>query len=107
MSTPQETFAAWLKAERARTGTSQEALASALRRRGISLNQSQVGKIERGEHGLSLDWAVAIAGIFGATLDVALGVAASDVEVRTVAARRTSLLFELKSAIAAELAVAR
>jgi transcriptional regulator with XRE-family HTH domain len=108
MTTPNETFAAWMKAERKRTGMSQDKLAVALQDRGVRISQSQIAKVERVEHGLPLEWAVAIADVFGASVDVALGIAAADADAQRLAAlvgRRTSALYELKAAIAAELSV--
>jgi transcriptional regulator with XRE-family HTH domain len=105
MTAPQETFAAWLVAERARTGMSQDKLAAALQQHGHTIRQTQISRIERNARELPLAWAVAIVEVFGATLDLALGMAVSDAEARTVAARRTGLLFELKAAITDELAV--
>lgn len=110
MTTPNATFAAWMKAERTRTRMSQDKLAMALRARGVMISQSQIAKVERVEHGLPLEWAVAITEVFGATLDVALGVAAPDAaaqQLAALAARRTGVLYELKAAIAAELSVTR
>lgn len=70
---PGDVFAAWLRTSRNAAGVSQQQVANALKAKGSSLAQSQVAKIERGERPVRLDEAVALAGVFGSTIDAALG----------------------------------
>lgn len=100
-------FATWLKAERQRAGMSQDKLAVALRNRGLSITQSQIAKVERGERGVELGLAVAVTAVFGATPDAALGLTppGSDREqqlAKTVA-RRDTFLRALSTLVSAEL----
>lgn len=102
-----ETFANWLKTERQRAGMSQDKLAVALRNRGLSITQSQIAKVERGERGVELGLAVAVTAVFGATPDAALGLASpgSDREQRLAktVARRDTFLRALSTLVNAEL----
>lgn len=102
-----ETFANWLKAERQRAGMSQDKLAVALRSRGLSITQSQIAKVERGERGVELSLAVAVTAAFGTTPDAALGLTppGSDREqqLARTAARRDNFLRALATLVNAEL----
>lgn len=106
-------FAAWLRAERKRAGMSQDKLADLLKASGHRIGQTQLGKIERGERmAMPLDLLVGITTVFGATPDVALGLAPDartdeGYELRQAFGRRTAALYELRDAINAELGVTR
>lgn len=105
--TANDTFVKWLRASREATSLSQQHVADALKPLGISLHQSQVAKIERGERPLRLDEAVALASLFGATVDAALGLSSDpDVNTARIAQRsvdRSVLLVKIRSLIDAEL----
>ncbi|WP_240662698.1 helix-turn-helix transcriptional regulator [Streptomyces sp. WAC 06738] len=107
-------FGDWLRRARRDAGLSQKQLCHALIPAGLRLMQSQITKTERGERPVKLNEAVAMAQMFGTTLDVALGlqpgpsgIAAEEAERRAVllkqAARRTALLNQLRDQIDAEL----
>src|SRR5690606_13741207 len=66
-------FAEWLKAARREAGLSQREVAEAVAPNGFHWLQSKIAKIEGGELVPRLDESVALAGVFGVTLDVALG----------------------------------
>lgn len=99
-------FTAWLRATRKETRMSQREVAEALKAAGFPVfRQTTVAKIERGDRPVLLDEAVAIAGFFGTTLDVALGLKTDTqaVESRTRLATRTSLLMQIRESIDSEL----
>lgn len=100
-------FAGWLKEERQRTGMSQEKLAAALRGRGMSITQSQIAKIERGERGVELGLAVEVTAILGATVDTVLGLRAAGGEeeqsLRKMLARRETFIRSLVTLASCEL----
>jgi transcriptional regulator with XRE-family HTH domain len=62
-----------LKDERERLGLSQVELEEKLKRRGVDLPQSAISKMERGERAPHPDELVAIAKVFGLTVDTMLG----------------------------------
>lgn len=99
-------FTQWLRTVRAEAGLSQQKLADTLRAGGLSnFHQTTVAKIERGERPLRLDEAVAIAELFGTTLDAALGLkpgSENSLAARDLA-RRTSVLTTIRAAIDLEL----
>lgn len=103
MSAPNGTFAEWLRTTRRAAGLSQQGVADALKASGINLFQSQVAKIERDERPLRLDEAVAIAAIFGATVDQALGLSAETGEATARLAQtcveRSVLLVKIRALI--------
>jgi len=107
MSAPNETFIAWLRATRKARGLSQQNVADALKPLGISLAQSLIAKIERGERPLRLDEAVALASLFGSTVDAALGLTAGPDEnalrVTQWAVDRSVLLVKIRALIDAEI----
>lgn len=99
-------FCAWLRNARLAAGLSQQKVADALRAQGFDVfRQSAVAKIERGERPVRLDEAVAIAALFGTTLDVALGLKSEEPQglASLALARRTSLLQQVSALIEAEL----
>lgn len=99
-------FAEWLKAARTAAGLSQHKVAAALRAQGFSVfRQSAVAKIESGDRPVRLDEAVAMAELFGTTIDVALGLKPDSPESFTshVLARRTDLLQQIQALVDAEL----
>lgn len=100
-------FVAWLKAERKQAGMSQDKLAALLSASGFKdINPQYLTKVETGRRvTIPLHFAVAVAAIFGATPDVALGLVAGEAEARRLAGRRTAALYELRDTINAELAV--
>lgn len=103
-------FAEWLKVTRTAAGLSQHKVANALRDQGFSVfRQSAVAKIESGNRPVRLDEAVAIAALFGTTVDVALGLKPDSPESFTshVLARRTHLLEQVQALVSAELGSAR
>jgi transcriptional regulator with XRE-family HTH domain len=105
MADTNQVFTAWLKSTRTAAGLSQQKVADALKAQGFTVFQQTVAKIERGERPVRLDEAVAFAGLFGATLDVALGLKPDDSQSFTSRdlARRTSLLQQISSLVEAEL----
>jgi transcriptional regulator with XRE-family HTH domain len=106
MADTNQVFTAWLKSTRTAAGLSQQKVADALKAQGFTVfQQTTVAKIERGERPVRLDEAVAFAGLFGATLDVALGLKPDDSQSFTSRdlARRTSLLQQISSLVEAEL----
>lgn len=106
MSAPNETFIKWLRSTREATGLSQQNIADGLKPLGFSLHQTQIAKIERGERPLRLDEAVALASLFGATVDTALGLSSDpDENTLRVAQRsvdRSVLLVKIRALIDAE-----
>lgn len=102
----QARFAEWLKGARAEAGMSQQKVADALRAQGYThLHQSNFAKIERGERPVRLDEAVAMAELFGTTLDAALGLTAGATlsPAARALARRTSALLRIQRLVDAEL----
>ncbi|MBL3664572.1 helix-turn-helix domain-containing protein [Streptomyces sp. M2CJ-2] len=101
------TFAGWLKAERQRAGMSQDKLAVALRNRGLSITQSQIAKVERGERGVELGLAVAVTAVFGSTPDAALGLTPPggdrEQQLAKTVARRDNFLRALSVLVNSEL----
>lgn len=106
MTAPNEQFIKWLRTSRKAAGLSQQDVADAVRPLGISLFQTQVAKIEAGGRPLRLDEAVALASIFGATVDTALGLSGDPDETIAGLARRSVdravLLVKIRSLIDAE-----
>lgn len=97
-------FIAWLRTTRKEAGLSQQKIADALQDDGFSVfRQTTIAKIERGARPVLLAEAVAIAALFGATLDVALGVRPGDPRPARQLAARTSLLTQIRAVIDAEL----
>lgn len=99
-------FAEWLKAARAEAGLSQQKVTDALRAQGFAnLHQSNFAKIERGERPVRLAEAVAMAELFGTTIDAVLGLRADNPQGLAVQAlaRRTSVLQRIQALIVAEL----
>lgn len=100
-------FAIWLRAERQHAGMSQDKLAVALRNRGLSITQSQIAKVERGERGVELGLAVAVAAVFGTTPDAALGLTPPggdrEQHLAKTVARRDNFLRALATLVNAEL----
>jgi len=99
-------FAEWLRTARTEAGLSQQKVAERMREAGYTtFRQTKVLKIEQATTALFLNEAVALAALFGTTLDVALGVKASPPEHPAVRdlAERTSLLRQLRDQIDAEL----
>ena len=111
MSAPNAAFIKWLRATRQASGLSQQNVADALKPLGISLSQTQVAKIERGERPLRLDEAVALAGLFGVTVDIALGLSGNPDEGLARVAQRSVdssvLLVKIRNLIDAEFGGAR
>lgn len=111
MSAPNEQFVEWLRTARKAAGMSQQNIADALKALGINLSQTQVAKIEAGARPLRLDEAVALADVFGATVDRALGLSADLDENTAQVARRSAdravLLVKIRSLIDAEFGGAR
>jgi transcriptional regulator with XRE-family HTH domain len=103
-------FAEWLKNARAEAGLSQQKVADALRSQGCThLHQSNLAKIERGERPVRLAEAVAMAELFGTTIDAALDLKADAPQspAAQALARRTSTLQHIQRLIDAELGGAR
>lgn len=99
-------FATWLRKARAEAGLSQQKVADALRSQGYThLHQSNLAKIERGERPVRLAEAVAMAELFGTTIDVALGLKADAPQGPTAQAlaRRASALQRIQRLVEAEL----
>lgn len=106
---PQEmsqAFAAWLRAARTAAGVTQKRVADDMTARGFSFIQTTVAKIEYGERPVRIEEAAALAGLFGATLDAALGLNPSHAAAACIALaeRRTKALALLRDQINAELA---
>lgn len=105
-ATTEARFAEWLKAARTEAGMSQQKVADALRAQGhANLHQSNFAKIERGERPVRLAEAVAMAELFGTTIDAALGLRADDPQglPAQALARRTSVLQRIQRLVDAEL----
>lgn len=103
-----ERFGAWLKKERESAGFSQAALAERLYEFGRPIYQQTIAKIELGERGIELDLAVAIAAVFGATPDAALGLAVDgrsdeEIHLRGMLARRERFIRSLVTLTSCEL----
>lgn len=102
----QARFAEWLKTARTEAGMSQQKLADALRSQGFSVfRQSAVAKVEGGSRPVLLTEAVAMAELFGTTLDVALGLkpgTPQSLEARALA-RRASVLRRIQWLVETEL----
>lgn len=107
MSTPNDAFVAWLRAARRSAGLSQQEVAEALAPIGLTLYQQTIAKIETSARDISLSEAVALASLFGATVDVALGLPGATSESATPEARRstdhTALLAKIRVLIDAEI----
>jgi transcriptional regulator with XRE-family HTH domain len=106
MSDMNSDFAHWMRQTRTKAGLSQQKIADALRAQGHAVFvQTTIAKIERGERPIRLDEAVAIAALFGSTVDAALGLkphAPQIIDGQSLA-RRTSLLQQVQALIDAEL----
>lgn len=104
-ATVEARFAEWLKAARVEAGLSQQKVADALRAQGVNLHQSNFAKLERGERPVRLAEAVAMAELFGTTIDAALGLRADDPQglPAQALARRTSVLQRIQRLVDAEL----
>lgn len=98
-------FAEWLRTARAEVGVSQQKVADALNAAGFTVfRQSAIAKIEAGSRPVLLTEAVAMAELFGTTLDAALGFASGARGVPSwTETRRTVLLRHIVSTIEAEL----
>jgi len=98
-------FAEWLRTARAEAGMSQRMVAEVLRAQGFAVfRQSTIGKIEAGSRPVLLTEAVAMAELFGTTLDVALGLKPMAPRVPSEReTRQAALLHRLASSIEAEL----
>ena len=101
-------FAGWLKTARTEAALSQQNVADALRAQGAPgpiWHQTVVAKIERGERPLRLDEAVALAVLFGTTVDAALGLTGAPEQSAATQAlvRRTSALQQIQALVVAEL----
>lgn len=105
MADTNDTFVAWLRKTREAAGLSQQKVADALKSQGFTFSQTQIAKIERGERPVRLDEAAAMAGLFGATIDVALGLRPGVPQgfAAQALARRTSALQRIQALVAAEL----
>jgi transcriptional regulator with XRE-family HTH domain len=92
-------FAEWLRTARARAGMSQQKVADALCAQGFTVfRQSTIGKIEAASRPVLLAEAVAMAELFGTTLDAALGLKpdAPQSPTATALAHRTSVLQQIR-----------
>jgi len=99
-------FAKWLRTARTKAGLSQQKVADALKAQGYThLHQSNLAKVERGERPVRLAEAVAMAELFGTTVDAALGLKADAPQgpAAQALARRTSALQRIQALVAAEL----
>lgn len=106
MSAPVEAyFAEWLRTARAEAGMSQQKVADALVAEGFAVfRQSTIGKIEAASRPVLLPEAVAMAELFGTTLDVALGLKPEAPRVPSEReTRQAALLQRIHAAIDAEL----
>jgi transcriptional regulator with XRE-family HTH domain len=108
MSEVNDRFAGWLKKERRNARLSQAVLADRVSRDGRPIYQQTIAKIEQGERGIELDLAVAIASVFGATPDVALGLTVDgrgdeEIHLRGMLARREAFIRALSGLANAEL----
>jgi transcriptional regulator with XRE-family HTH domain len=103
--TTEARFAEWLKAARTEAGMSQQKVADALRAQGFTVfRQSAIAKIEGGNRPVLLTEAVAMAELFGTTLDVALGLKPTPQRFEAQAlARRTSVLQQIQRLAETEL----
>lgn len=106
-ATVEARFAEWLKTVRAEDGMSQRAIAEALNAQGFTaFRQTTIAKIEGGSRPVLLTEAVAMAELFGTTLDVALGLRPrkpkQGVDAQALA-RRTRVLQKILGSIEAEL----
>jgi transcriptional regulator with XRE-family HTH domain len=104
-ATVEARFAEWLKAARAEVGMSQQKVADALNAAGFTVfRQSTIGKIETASRPVLLAEAVAMAELFGTTLDVALGLNPGAPHVPSwTETRRTVLLQHIAALIEAEM----
>jgi transcriptional regulator with XRE-family HTH domain len=68
-TTPEQAFGQLVRAAREQHGWSQRDLVQRLANRGLNLTQSQVAKTENGKRPIRLDEAVAIARMFGQSLE--------------------------------------
>ncbi|MFJ2004780.1 helix-turn-helix transcriptional regulator [Streptomyces chartreusis] len=101
-------FAKWLRAARIEAGLSQRKVAEAVQPQGFHWLQSKIAKVESGELIPRLDEAVALVGVFGTTLDVALGLKPESplsptAQQARLAASRLVLLQQIRAAIDVEL----
>ena len=81
--TAAEDFGQWLRERRQQADWSQEKVAKRLRALGFRITQTQIARVEAASRmALPLDLVVSLTALFGATPDVALGLAAADTEQR-------------------------
>jgi transcriptional regulator with XRE-family HTH domain len=100
-----ELFSNWLRTARTQAGLSQQKVADAMTAQGLGFFQTTVAKIEQGQRPLRLDEAAALTRLFGTTIDAALGLKPDDPGsiAASQLAVRTSLLWQIRAAINAEL----
>lgn len=107
MNDTNATFASWLRNARTEAGMSQQKVADAMRAAGFdTFRQTKVLKIEQEKTAIFLEEAVALAALFGQTLDSALGLRPLPPQYFSTAldlARRTELLRLLRAQIDTEL----